>query len=126
MFKTLLLVALNATSEKKAMEAFRSECIDTAWKIGLSLTNKSIAVLLERAREIHPRIAKYVHSGRGRELQYLDSKITEGILMKMTNKGIPCLPVHDSYIVPKQYENQLKEVMVDEYQALLGFEPVIG
>lgn len=126
LFKKLLLIALNATSEKKAIGAFRSECIDVAWKTKLSLTNKSIAGLLERAREVHHRIAGYIHSGYGRRLQNLDSQITEGILMRMTDTGIPCLPVHDSYIVPKQFEERLRDVMTGEYKAVIGFEPVIG
>jgi len=125
-FKKLMLVSLNAETEKEAVKAFRSECIDIAWKTNLSLTNKSILGLLERAREIHHRIAKYIHSDRGRELQNLDSRITEKILMRMTDKGVPCLPVHDSYIVPRQFENQLRGAMNEEYEALLGFEPIIG
>ena len=58
-------------------------------------------------------------------MQNLDSRITEGILMRMTDMAIPCLPVHDSYIVPKQHEDRLRDVMVSEYRAVLGFEPVI-
>ena len=124
-FKKLLLVALNATSEKKAIEAFRSECIETAWKTELSLANESILGLLTRARDQHKRIAGFIHSGKGRMLQNLDSRITEAILMRMTDMAIPCLPVHDSYIVPKQHEDRLRDVMVGEYKAALGFEPVI-
>ena len=124
-FKKLLLVALNATTEKKAIEAFRSECIETAWKTELSLADESIRGLLARARDQHKRIAGFIHSGKGRMLQNLDSRITEGILMRMTDMGIPCLPVHDSYIVPRQHEDRLRDVMVGEYRAALGFEPVI-
>ena len=124
-FKKLLLVALNATSEKKAIEAFRSECIETAWKTELSLADESIRGLLARARDQHKRIAGFIHSGKGRMLQNLDSRITEAILMRMTDMAIPCLPVHDSYIVPRQHEDRLRDVMVGEYKAVLGFEPVI-
>ena len=124
-FKKLLLVALNATTEKKAIEAFRSECIETAWKTELSLADESIRGLLARARDQHKQIAGFIHSGKGRMLQNLDSRITEAILMRMTDMGIPCLPVHDSYIVPRQHEDRLRDVMVGEYKAVLGFEPVI-
>ncbi|MBV5343104.1 hypothetical protein JZU68_05665, partial [bacterium] len=72
------------------------------------------------------RIARYVNSGAGLKLQNLDSQITEAILMRMTDKGIPCLPVHDSYIVPQQYEDRLRDVMMEEYKAVIGYEPVIG
>jgi hypothetical protein len=125
-FKKLLLVALNATTEKKAIEAFRSECIETAWKTELSLADESIRGLLARARDQHKRIAGFIHSGKGRMLQNLDSRITEGILMRMTDMAIPCLPVHDSYIVPRQHEDRLRDVMGGTYKEAIGFEPVIG
>ncbi len=125
-FKKLLLIALNAETEKMAVRGFRDACISAAKKMKIALTNKNIYGLLERVRAKHPGIAGYINSGAGRSLQYLDSRITEAILMRMTDKGIPCLPVHDSYIVPRQFENELRAAMVDEYQALLKFEPVIG
>ena len=43
----------------------------------------------------------------------------------MTKNQIPCLPVHDSYIVPKQYEYFLQEVMQESYERVMGFRPMI-
>ncbi|MDX9835447.1 MAG: hypothetical protein RBT36_09615 [Desulfobulbus sp.] len=124
-FKKLLLIALNAETEKKAVRGFRDACISAAKKMKIALTNKNICGLLERVRATHNQIAGYINTGAGCRLQNLDSQITEAILMRMTDMGIPCLPVHDSYIVPRQFEDRLRDVMVGEYKALLGFEPVI-
>jgi len=125
-FKKLLLIVWNVETEKEAIEAFRGKYKGTSWETKVALTNKNICGLLERVRKEHHRIAGYINSGAGLKLQNLDSRITEAILIKMTDKGIPCLPVHDSYIVPRQFEKELREAMVDEYQAVLKFEPVIG
>ena len=124
-FKKLLLIALNAETEKKAVRGFRDACISAAKKMNIALTNKNICGLLERVRATHNQIAGYINSGAGCRLQNLDSQITEAILMRMTDMAIPCLPVHDSYIVPRQHEDRLRDVMVGEYKAVLGFEPVI-
>ena len=82
--------------------------------------------LLERVRTVHHRISHYIHSGRGRRLQNIDSRITEGILMRMTEMNVPVLPVHDSYIVPEKHENLLEEVMTEAYERELGYRPVIS
>lgn len=55
-----------------------------------------------------------------------DSMITEEILKQMVRFNIPCLPMHDSFIVPEQYKEQLIDVMMSEYEKMFGFQPVIG
>ena len=44
----------------------------------------------------------------------------------MTNNEIPCLPVHDSYIVREMDKDFLLEVMKESYEYIMkGFSPVI-
>ncbi len=126
LFKQLLLVIINAETEAAAMSGFRDKIRGNAKYKLEDLNNSTIKPLINRVKEAHPRIADYFHSGAGRRLQNLDSQITEGILMIMTKEGIPCLPIHDSYIVPVQHEKQLREVMMSEYHRVLGFDPVIA
>ena len=45
--------------------------------------------------------------------------------MRLSKLGIPCLPIHDSYIVAADYEELLWQVMSEEYKNLLRYEPVI-
>lgn len=45
--------------------------------------------------------------------------------MRLSKLGIPCLPIHDSYIVAADYEELLWQVMTEEYKNLLRYEPVI-
>lgn len=74
----------------------------------------------------HKPIASYLGSGIGLTLQYLDSCIAERIMMSLRDEGIVCLPVHDSFIVPVQNEDVLREVMRLEYRRAFGSDPVIG
>jgi hypothetical protein len=125
LFKKLLFIAINAETESEFTKGFRKAFKATAKQKKLSLTSASILSLLQRVKETHNQIAGYINSGAGCKFQNLDSRITEAILVRMTDMGIPCLPVHDSYIVPRQHEDRLRDVMVGEYKAVLGFEPVI-
>lgn len=125
-FKMLLLIALNAETERKAIQGFRDACLTSGKLARLPLNNANIRELLQRVKDRHAPIAGYINSGAGCWLQNLDSQITERILMRMTDMGVPCLPVHDSYIVPKQFEERLRDAMTGEYKAVIGFEPVIG
>jgi len=47
------------------------------------------------------------------------------ILERMTKEGIPALPVHDSVICPVSNKEFLMQVMMEEYEKVMGFEPII-
>jgi hypothetical protein len=59
-------------------------------------------------------------------LQNLDSRITDAILTSLMAENIPALTVHDSFIVPQQHEDRLRELMIDEYEKVLKFKPGIS
>ena len=50
----------------------------------------------------------------------MDSQIAERVMLKLLAKGIPCLPVHDSFIVDRESTKELRQVMDDAYSALMG------
>ena len=81
--------------------------------------------LVKIIKSYHKKIKKYFNSGMGVKLQYTDSKIAEAILKHFTLKGIVCLCIHDSFIVPAQYADELYRVMIKEYKKEMGFEPQI-
>ena len=124
MYKLVLLVAINAPDERTAVNGIRNVLRKAS--IDCSLTNKSILGYLEKFKSGHPLIAKYLTTGIGLTLQNLDSKITEIILMTMTEHEIPCLPVHDSFIVPERHEDLLMTVMKNAYEEVMGFTPIVS
>lgn len=62
-------------------------------------------------------------STAGVELQNLDSKIAQSIMLRLWAQGIPCVPLHDSFIVAAEHEPALSQVMDEETARFLG-EPV--
>jgi len=94
-------------------------------KIRPTLKKRTVLKLLDGLSEKHSQIIHYVGTGIGNDLQFLDSCISEKIMISMLNLGTVCLPVHDSFVVPWQYEEQLRETMIMEYMNVLGKEPII-
>ncbi|MGO7087480.1 hypothetical protein AB9E14_07670 [Rhizobium leguminosarum] len=77
--------------------------------------------LIAALRERHKPVAKYFHSGLGLQLQNLDSEMAEYVLRVMTvQKGIPCLPIHDSFIVPAGQVKNLMRTMKAAYERFVG------
>ncbi len=47
------------------------------------------------------------------------------VLSHFAKRGIPCLGVHDSFIVPAVHKSELWQVMTDCHRERIGFLPVI-
>jgi len=56
------------------------------------------------------------------KLQYIDSQLAESVLKHFTSRDIPCLCVHDSFIVPKKYGDELEGVMKDTYKSKINYD----
>ncbi|OWV69838.1 hypothetical protein ATY75_09260 [Rhizobium sp. N122] len=77
--------------------------------------------LIDAMKKRHQPVEKYFHSGKGLELQNLDAKMAEYVLRVMTvQKGVPCLPIHDSFIVPEGQVKNLVRTMKAAYEKYVG------
>jgi hypothetical protein len=108
--KNLLLMAINSKDETSTFNALRSE-MNIGGRITNKLTNELLKEVLDQLTSKHPIIADKLCSGAGIDLQYIDSQMTEKLMMRFTERGIPLLSVHDSYIVPHQYALMLRDEM---------------
>ena len=64
----------------------------------------------------HPKVANYYNNGKsyGDFIGCWESDIVFEVVMELTKRGVPCLTVYDSFIVPLQYEelvNSIKDTM---------------
>ena len=116
--KQLVLNALNAKSPKQAMQAFRNEQ-DTGSPLK-KLRNSQLLVLLEAFAAQNEPIKKYISTDSGVALMNIDGRITSRIIEHFTEKNIPVLTVHDSYIVPFGYDTELISVMNNATRHELG------
>jgi hypothetical protein len=120
-FKAVGLVAINAVSPQSAYGAIRQE-LDRRG-IPLPQMERPLVSLVEMFRVAHKPIERHLFSDAGIWLQNLDSHIMNGILMRLMERDIIGLPVHDSVVVQREHQEVLREIMVREYTALMGFEP---
>ena len=123
--KTSLLILLNVKQRRDAERAVNN------WLYGFHGDNhaseeeqKDLAVLgiikarpvLEAFYEVHDLIASHFCSDTGMRLMNKDAKIALDIVWHFIRQSIPCLPIHDSYIVQEQYEDELRGVMDETYR----------
>ncbi len=148
MAKTLVNAMLNADSDTAAY----SECnhamstyTDATDKNGKRTTRKhgkaldDAILLLDAAqatglkfkdmvplvRKVHHRVADQFGTDAGMRLMRLDSELALRIMYHFAKQKIPCLGVHDSFIVPRTAASELKRVMRVFYKQKFGFTPVI-
>jgi hypothetical protein len=131
--KKMLLVAINCSSERELKNAMNNiieklkkktfkEMKD--WEIKFFIAWTKIKPdwieLLQRFKEYHKIIAEDICNPEhkicnGLILQNKDSQIIMDVIAHFIEKGIPCLPIHDSVIVPLQHKEELREVMETAY-----------
>jgi hypothetical protein len=116
--KQLILMAINAKSRTSAFSAFRS---DKAKGDPLKkMKNIELSQLLDAFNEKHPELEPFLCTGKGLELMYLDSRIAESVIEQLTDKSIPVLCVHDSFIVADKEKHELLRAMDHAYNQVIG------
>lgn len=126
LFKKLLLTAINAKSPVQCVKSINKTHAELRMKPFLKENEFELLHsieqlkpnwydLLDELKQKHSKIASYFCSDKGVELQRRDSEIMLDIIHSLALEGIPALPVHDSVIVAKEYQELLMEVMQDTY-----------
>lgn len=72
-----------------------------------------------------PSLIPYFGTGIGLKLQRLDSDMAEAVMLHFANEGVPCLTVHDSFIVAERHSTELEATMREAYRSRTGFDPII-
>ncbi|HEX7857494.1 MAG TPA: hypothetical protein VF503_27750 [Sphingobium sp.] len=76
----------------------------------------------QRITDAHPQITSWTRAGHWATLQWFDSRIADAIMADLTAQGIPCLPVHDSFIVPLSAEQAARDAMVKGWCGVMAEE----
>jgi hypothetical protein len=107
--KGLVLMAINAQTLPKAYAAFRAE--QPMGSKQSKITNIQLQGLISLFLEHYPMLESYIGKDKGVELMRIDGNITARVINHFTDKGIPVLTVHDSYIVSHELDVELMEQM---------------
>lgn len=110
--KTLTLVLINCESRNSAVEAMLTMDEQRAKQGKVwGLTRKMINRYIDAITAKHHAIQRYFFSGFGVQAQNIDSRIAEKVLLDLMSQDVPCIPIHDSFVVPAENREQLRAAM---------------
>jgi hypothetical protein len=78
----------------------------------------------------YPEFSQHFGSGAGLRLQRKDSDLAETVMLEFAQKGYACLPVHDSFLVHHELQNDLMNAMDAAFEVEFGavgkVKPTVG
>ena len=107
--KLLFLMAINADSDKLAFKALRNN--DRKDKLGGSLTDAQLGTILDKIMSTYPHLMGILNSGQALRLMGIDSQIANLVLDHFTQKDIPVLCIHDSFVIQYDKEPELRDIL---------------
>lgn len=136
-YKLGMMMLFNSGNPSQSLYKAVSQLIDRINKDkeeGRPLSNKCVVIsgltktpsiddcnaVIKELRKKNSLISEYFKGDNSPLLQNLDSLIAEKVMNILMNKGIPFLPYHDSFIVPKSKYKQLKQAMFEAWDLVLG------
>lgn len=119
--KRIVNTLINAEDRATARQSVLFGPDSIARECGLTAedVDKMIAAILVK----HAPVADDLPSGAGVRLQYHDSEIAQRIMLRLWGQGIPCVPLHDSFVVAAEHDAELDQAMREESARELG-EPM--
>jgi hypothetical protein len=117
--KSAMLVLINADSRRAAIGRIAQ---DLGGDVGCY---RRAVQLIDAIKARHPGLARAFHSDAGLRLMRIDSSISEMVFARLLARGIVALGVHDSFIVARKNEGELRAEMVSAWRAQLGTNPEI-
>lgn len=75
---------------------------------------------LKAVQAAFPFFSEFWCRGVGLRLQHIDSEICALNLQSAMKCDIPCLPVHDSFIVPERHSTAIAEIMEESFVAIVS------
>ncbi len=111
--KSASLIAFNSDSFEQAVRALIKDA---------QITSEEAKAVLNAYQEANQPIANYLFKGSWKRLQNLDSHLVDLVLGAATLKGVPVLPVHDSFIVNTRYSSWLRTQIQKAYKELTSFD----
>lgn len=117
--KLAVNIMFNSLDSDNAIGAIQKE-INFKFKGKQDLTLKTGTEVFNRVKKAYPEFENVFCNGDGygSVLQNYDSELAACVLDVMSGKNIPCLPIHDSFIVEQQYQRVLETAMGECFRKL--------
>ncbi len=98
---------------KNAVDAISEETWVSTFGSTPRLTMSDCAKIIKLLKKANPDLVKAKKTLKlcPAKLQFLDSQIAIRVLIILAEKGIPCIPIHDSFLVEWRQEDALRDAM---------------
>ena len=124
--KFAMLIKLNCKDNVQYIRAF-NKAMSLSFNIKELYANKQIPKPIVDGMEImfalkehNFEIMHLFDEISGLKLQCMDSNIAQNVVTYFTQQDIVCIPIHDSFIVQKRYQQELIDVMLWSYKEVMG------
>lgn len=122
--KLAVNIMFNSLNPEKARGAIQSEINkrkDEFYTLGKA------SQVMSLINEAYPQFKDLFCNGDGfgSALQYHDSELAADVLSVMIERNIPCLPVHDSFIIAREHCGLLSDTMGDCFRNRFGTEGLV-
>jgi hypothetical protein len=121
LIKRFMLIIVNAKNPRGAKNALRyalRKDVNKAKRRGKPIpvppikpTDANLDPIIPLLEERHAPIRHFFWKSMGNTLMYHDSQIAEEVMMHFARQGIPSLPVHDSFVIAEEHEDECWDVM---------------
>ncbi len=103
---------LNAKGIPDPIDEFDPEAIGMTWD-----------KFVDRVVDSLGPLKQHMLKGVGLSLQNVDAQIAEEVMLHFAKMDVPCLSVHDSFIVMSHYRDELETTMVRAFEKVVGVAP---
>lgn len=125
-FKQIGLISINANSFNAAVQGYLYEVKKEKFLEGFTdLSHDIVKKYTTEWMNFHSDIEEHFFSDAGARLQNQDSKIASKVIKHFVEKNEMILCIHDSFIVKKSLEAELRSVMLKCYDEEIGFQPIL-
>ena len=115
MNKLILLIVLNSRNIDSATKALADAIYDDlGQKCNYYKLKKWIQLFIDK----HKAIEDQFFSGVGLKLQRLESHIAIKSILQLHQADIPCLSIHDGFVVPQSKEIECRTALIENYKSL--------
>ena len=122
--KTMLQAMVNAATREKARQALhKSVRKDKELELPSEISStgqRDIYPLMDAFQRKHKPIEEFFCTGKGIDLQYLDSQMAEKVMLHFSKMGYAILPLHDSFIIHHALERELRDSMETAFKDMFG------
>ena len=120
-------ILFNCNKESSAIGAIQKEINFMSKEDKEQYTLGNAKSVISLIRDSYPEFAYLFcnEEGFGLYLQNADSHLATTVIEEMVGRGIVCLPIHDSFVVPLKHLNLLCEVMADSFRKLFDKSAIV-